>query len=113
MEINKMKAYYLDMKDDPDAGAEIVFANTVREAKKQAIGKDFYEESGEWIYLQCKRIKKFDGMETLSKMELVKECWRDGWWFSEGNCPDTDESTDEDFYKWYKNAFGNPNGDKR
>lgn len=101
-----MKAYYLDMKDDPDAGAEIVFANTVKDAKKQAIGKDFYEMSGEWLQLQCRREKKFDGMEKLSKRELAKECWRDGWWFFENDYPDPDEATDQAFYDWYDKTFG-------
>lgn len=104
-----MKAYYLDMKDDPDAGGEIVFANTVKEAKKQAIGKDFYEMSGEWIYLQCKRAKDYDGMENLSKMELARECWRNGWWFFESDYPDPDEATDADFDKWYTDTFGDSN----
>lgn len=101
-----MKAYILEMRDDPDAGCEIVFANTAKEAKRQAIGKDFYEMSGEWLELRVRRLKKFDGMERLSKAEIAKECWRDGWWFFESGYPDPDEATDQEFYDWYSATFG-------
>lgn len=100
-----MKAYVLEMKDDSDAGCEIVFANTAKEAKKQAIGKDFYEMSGEWLELRVRRYKHFDGMEKLSNAELAKEQWREGWWFHESGYPDPDETTDEQFIEWHNSKF--------
>lgn len=102
-----MKAYMLSMKSDPDVGCEIVFANTAREAKKQAIGKDFYEMTGDWLDLRVNRYRQFDDMENSSKREMSKQQWRDGWWFFEYGCPPVDESTDEDFYKWYDETFDN------
>lgn len=101
-----MKAYRLEMNDDPDAGCEIVFAKTAKEAKRQAIGMDFYEMSGEWLELRVRRDKTFDGMEGLTKAQLAKEQWRDGWWFHEDGYPDVEEATDEEFYKWYDDTFG-------
>ncbi|SIS11833.1 hypothetical protein [Williamsia sterculiae] len=101
-----MKAYKLKMASDPDAGSEIVFATTSREAKKQARGQDFYEMSGDWCDLRVGRAPHYDGMEALSERELRKENWRDGWWFHQYGCPDVDEATDEDFYAWYDSNFG-------
>lgn len=100
-----MKAYILEMKDDSDAGCEIVFADTAKGAKKQAIGMDFYEMSGEWLELRVRRYKHFDGMEKSSKAEIAKEQWRLGWWFHESGYPDPDEATDAEFLDWYKSKF--------
>lgn len=101
-----MKAYILEFRDDPEAGCEIVFANTSKEAKRQAVGMDFYEASGEWLELRVRRYKKFDDMEKSSKAELAKVQWREGWWFHEVGYPDVEEATDEDFYEWYENTYG-------
>lgn len=101
-----MKAYILGMRSDPDEGNEIVFADTVREAKKQAIGMDFYESSGDWLDLYANRYKKYDDLEHLTRKELALHQWRDGWWWHEPGYPDPDEGTDQDFYKWYDSTFG-------
>lgn len=47
-----------------------------------------------WLDVQAHRRPAFDGMENLTKAELWKECWRDGWWFHEYDVPDPDEATD-------------------
>ena len=100
-----MKAYILEMKDDPDEGSEIVFANTAREAKNQAIGKDFYEMSGDWLSLRVRRYKSFDGMEKCTKAEIALKQWQDGWWFHESGYLSPDEWTDEQFLEWYNKTF--------
>lgn len=98
-----MKAYYVSLRGDEDAGGGIAFANTVQEARKQYYRFDLDPES--WLDVQAHRRKTFDGMENLTKAELWKECWRDGWWFHEYDVPDVDTATDEDFYNWYERTF--------
>lgn len=99
-----MKAYYVSIRDDDDQGGFTVFANTVQEARKKVPGDLVYER---WIDVQAHRSKQFDGMENLSKAELAKEQWRDGWiWEYYTNAPDCEEATDEEFYKWYESIWG-------
>jgi len=94
-----MKAYFVSVKDNDDQGGFTVFANTVQEARKKIPGDLEYDR---WIDVQAWRTKQFDNMENLSKAELTKAQWRDGWnWEDYYNMPDCDEATDEDFYKWY------------
>jgi hypothetical protein len=105
-----MKAYHLSVKDEDDAGGAIVFANTVKEAKKQVFRHEMLAEAlaGGWLALRANRTRKYDGMENLSEAELAKEQWRDGWKFFDMDYPDPDEATDAEFIAWYKNAFGEP-----
>ena len=44
-----MKAYCGEVKDDPDLGMEILFANTVREAKKQFIGSEVASQADSFL----------------------------------------------------------------
>lgn len=94
-----MKAYYIDIKDDPDQGANIVFSTTVREARKYT--GDLQYDS--WIDVQCRRYPQFDNMEKLTKRELALEQWKQGWWFDsdEPMFDDYKENTDADFLAWY------------
>ena len=95
-----MKAYKLSIKDDPDQGEVIVFAKTVKEAKKLYEYLDF----DRYIDMRCKRASYFDGMENASRYELSLVQWHEGWhWFDVGvPQPDDDgETTDEDFKEWY------------
>lgn len=101
-----MKAYILQMNNDPDAGMLVVFANTAREAKNQAIGQDFYEMSGEWLELRVNRAPQFDGLEGLSNAELALRQWREGWRWYDQHYPDPDEATDKEFLHWYGETFG-------
>ena len=103
-----MKAYCGELRDDPDAGMEIVFANTVKEAKRMIWGRDFTSLAESYLDLIVRRYPAFDGMETLTPKELSKVQWRDGWWFHQSGYPDPDEGTDEDFDKWYDETFGIP-----
>lgn len=102
-----MKAYKLSIKDEDDAGAAIVFANTVKEAKKQVYSFDMLNDAleGGWIALQAHRAEHYDGMENLDAAHLALEQWHDGWvWFDVDN-PDPDEATDQEFLDWYERTF--------
>lgn len=102
-----MKAYCLSIKDEDDAGQMIVFANTVKEARKQIYGTDLYDAAdGEWIRVQAHRYKRYDGLEKLSNAELAMHQWRDGWRWFDMDYPDPDEATDEEFLSWYADNFG-------
>lgn len=96
-----MKAYYIDIKDDPDQGGHIVWDTTSRNARKRVNEGDFgwYE----WIDVRCRRYPQFDGMEGLSKRQLALEQWKQGWWFDsdEPTFDDYEENTDADFLAWY------------
>lgn len=102
-----MKAYILGIRDDPDQGNQIVFAGNATGAKKQLDGNQFMYES--WIDIECLRAKSWDGKENLTPKELMKEQWREGWWFHQTDYPDPDEGTDEQFYEWYDKTYGDEN----
>lgn len=99
-----MKAWYLDIKDDPDQGAFVVFADTRNEARKQADQHDLMYDS--WLDIQATRFKSMDNKEDLDDAHLILELWRDhGWRWWDIEYPDQDEATDEEFLKWYKENF--------
>lgn len=103
-----MKAYCLSVKDEDDAGQAIVFAETVRDAKKQVFGHDTLVDAleGGWTALRAHRAKEYDGMENLTDAQLANRQWRNGWiWFDEYDMPDSDEATDEMFYDWYEKKY--------
>ena len=99
-----MKAYYIDIKDDPDQGAHVVWDTTVRNARKRVDESDLYYES--WLDVQCRRYPVFDGMEKLTKRELALEQWHNGWWFDSDEPSDDGEHTDEEFLAWYDKRHG-------
>lgn len=103
-----MKAYYLFIEGDDDAGGAITFANTAKEAKKRVYEHEHMADAleGGWIDLRARRSKSYDGMETLSKAELALQQWKDGWRWFEMSYPDADEATDQEFLDWYKDMFG-------
>lgn len=100
-----MKAYYLSIKGNDDAGMQVVFANTAKEAKKLVSG-EVYDNLENYIDLRVNRAKHFDGMENLSKAELALEQWHEGWRYYDLNDPDPDIATDEEFIEWYEDMFG-------
>lgn len=102
-----MKAYYLSIAGDDDAGGAVVFADTVSGAKKQVFKHESLADSlqGEWIYLRARRDKQYDGMENLSEAELALAQWHDGWRWFDMDYPDPNEATDREFLEWYKNTF--------
>lgn len=101
-----MKAYYLSIKDNDDAGMQVVFANTAKEAKRLVSG-EVHDNLEEYIYLRVNRAKRYDGMENLSRAELALKQWQDGWqWFDLYDVPNPDENTDAEFLAWYKSNFG-------
>lgn len=96
-----MKAYILRVINDDDQGQVVVFANTANEAKKQF--NSTYLETEQYIDIRVKRSPEFDNMENLSEIDLAKEQWRNGWRWYDYNTPYPEDTTDEEFYKWYKN----------
>lgn len=102
-----MKAYYLSVKDEDDAGQAIVFASTAREAKKQVFAHDelVMAMDGEWVNLRVNRAKRYDGMDKLSSAELALHQWKDGWRWFDHDYPDPDTATDQEFLDWYNKTF--------
>jgi hypothetical protein len=98
-----MKAWYLDIRDDPDQGAFIVFANTRGQAMAQASSNDLVYDR--YIDISAVRAKKYDGMENLSDSELDLMKWREGWRWFDMDYPDEDEATDAEFLVWWHKEF--------
>lgn len=100
-----MKAWQVDIKDDPDQGAFIVFADTRNEARGMASSHDLMYDS--WLDVQARRFKSMDGKEDLDAAHLALELWRNHGWTYIDNLgePDPDEATDEEFLKWYEETF--------
>lgn len=102
-----MKAWYLSIKDGEDQGIFVVFADTATRAKSQADGYDLMYDR--YVDIRAIRAKKYDGLEGLSRMELEKTLWRDGWQWVDLHFKDPEEATDEEFYEWYKSIYGDSN----
>jgi hypothetical protein len=99
-----MKAWYLDIQEDPDQGAYIVFANTRNEARKQADSNDLMYDS--WLDIHAVRARQYDGMEKAKDSELALKQWQSGWrWFDLYDMPDEGEATDAEFLKWWHKNF--------
>ena len=102
-----MKAYMGGLYSSDDEGNAIVFAKNAKEAKSKFMGHHHgiadYAES--YIDIYAVRAPEFDGMENASDAELMCEQWRQGWWFHQGDVPDVETASDEDFYEWYKENF--------
>jgi len=99
-----MKAYSIQVRDDPDQGQVIVWAVNSRESKKHYNSTDLYFES--YIDVQVLRASSFDDMENLSKADFALAQWHEGWsWFDYNDVPNVDENTDEEFKAWYKENF--------
>lgn len=94
-----MKAYYVEIRDDPDQGGHIVWSTTARKARHNT-GDLVYDR---WIDVKAKRYPEFDDKEHLTKRELALEQWKQGWWFDsdEPTFDDYEENTDADFLEWY------------
>ena len=109
-----MKAYYLSIKDDDDAGCAIVFANTAKEAKKQVYAHDMLVDSleGGWTSLRANRARSYDDLENLSEAELSLAQWKDGWRWFDMDYPDPDTATDKEFLEWYNDNFPAPQSNK-
>lgn len=99
-----MKAWYLDIKDDPDQGAFVVFANTRNEARMQAASHDLIYDR--WIDVQARRYRSCDGLEKLDKPNLMLKLWReDGWRWWDIEYPDPDTTGSQEFLDWYERTF--------
>jgi len=100
-----MKAWTLSIKDDPDQGTFVVFADTREEARSYADSNDLIYDR--WVDIEALRFYDMDDKEHLDKAHLLLELWRDhGWRFvDELGEPDADEATDEEFLEWYSKNF--------
>ncbi|AHC94168.1 hypothetical protein T548_0090 [Lactococcus phage phiL47] len=100
-----MKAYKLSIKDDPDQGEVIVFAQTAREAKNNW---HWYLDTDSFLDKLVHRAPEFDGMENASDMELMTKQWQEGWrWYDCYDIPDVEEDTIEDFQAWFRKEYEN------
>lgn len=100
-----MKAYKLSIKDDPDQGEVIVFAQTAREAKNNWTQ---YLDADNFLDKLVHRAPEFDGMENASDMELMTKQWLEGWrWYDCYDVPDVEEDTVEDFQAWFRKEYEN------
>lgn len=100
-----MKAYKLSIKDDPDQGEVIVFAQTAREAKNNWTQ---YLDADNFLDKLVHRAPEFDGMENASDMEMMTKQWQEGWkWYDCYDVPDVEEDTVEDFQAWFRKEYGN------
>lgn len=100
-----MKAYKLSIKDDPDQGEVIVFAQTAREAKNNWTQ---YLDADSFLNKLVHRAPEFDGMEDASDMELMTKQWLEGWrWYDCYDVPDVEEDTIEDFQAWFRKEYEN------
>lgn len=100
-----MKAYKLSIKDDPDQGEVIVFAQTAREAKNNWTQ---YLDADSFLDKLVHRAPEFDGMENASDMELMTKQWLEGWrWYDCYDVPDVEEDTVEDFQAWFRKEYEN------
>lgn len=100
-----MKAYKLSIKDDPDQGEVIVFAQTAREAKNNWTQ---YLDADNFLDKLVHRAPEFDGMENASDMELMTKQWQEGWrWYDCYDVPDVEEDTVEDFQAWFRKEYEN------
>lgn len=95
-----MKAYLLSVKYDDDQGQAIVFSKTAKEAKKKFYTTNL--EADTYINIRVRRCPEYDDMGQLKSIELVKEQWRNGWRWYDYNTPYPEDTTDEEFYRWYK-----------
>ena len=100
-----MKAYKLSIKDDPDQGEVIVFAQTAREAKNNWTQ---YLDADSFLNKLVHRAPEFDGMENASDMELMTKQWLEGWrWYDCYDVPDVEEDNVEDFQAWFRKEYEN------
>ena len=99
-----MKAWYLEIKDS-DEGSYVVFANTRNEARAQADSKDLFYDS--WIEITARRFKAMDDKEHLDDAHLALDLWRNhGWRYLDLDTPEAEDTTDEEFLKWYEENLG-------
>lgn len=100
-----MKAYKLSIKDDPDQGEVIVFAQTAREAKNNWTQ---YLDTDNFLDKLVHRAPEFDGMEGASDMEIMTKQWQEGWrWYDCYDVPNVEEDTVEDFQAWFRKEYEN------
>ncbi len=99
-----MKAWLVDIKDDPDQGQFVVFAETRNQARGMASSHDLIYDT--WLDVQAVRFKAMDDKEHLDEAHLLLDLWRNhGWRWWDFDYPDQDEATDEEFLKWYEETF--------
>lgn len=99
-----MKAYYLSIADNDDAGMDVVWANTAKEAKRLVTG-NVWDNLERYIDLRVNRAKRYDDMENLDAAHFALQQWKDGWRWFDMDYPDPEEATDQEFLDWYEANF--------
>lgn len=92
-----IKAYVVSIVNDPDQGAELVFAETASKAKN--LVRDLDPDS--YTDLRAIRYPEFDGMETATFRELALAKWKAGWTHDSTDEPVVDKDTEADFLAWF------------
>lgn len=106
-----MKAWVVSNKHDDDLGQEIIWANTLTEAKKLMTSTGIGNWTDNYSDLRIIRHSTFDDLEKLSNKEFMKVQWIHGWrWFDTTKLPYYDEIessiVDEVWDAWYKKNYG-------
>lgn len=98
-----MKAWRVEIVNDPDQGTLVVYANTRNEARGMS-GDLMYDS---WLDITATRFKEMDDKEHLRESERALILWRDHCWrYLDIEYPDQDEATDLEFLEWYHKTFG-------
>lgn len=101
-----MKAYFVWIENDDDAGNEIIFAKNTKEARSLAHTTQIAEEADRFIDVRVKRYPIFDDKENLTHKEFTRLKISEGWRFFELEDIDED-TTNEEFDLWYTRNFEN------
>lgn len=99
-----MKAYQVDLYNDPDAGSEIIFAKNTKDARKLAHDTDLARENDhDFIDVKVMREPAFDNMENATDEEMLIKKWHEGWWFGDVSYPPKPgEISNAKFLEWLK-----------
>lgn len=89
-----MKAYKVWTDHHHEGHQDIVFAESVSEAKKLAQSSHVCD-GADWIDLRVKREPEIDGMQDYTDKELIYELIKIGWWYDFGVFIVNEDNLDE------------------
>ncbi len=98
-----MKAYLLSVANDPDQGEVLVWDTTARDAKKNWTR---FLDADRFIDERVRRAPDFDNMERCTELEIMLKQWHEGWIWWDWQFPSVEDSTDDDFIKYYLEVYG-------
>lgn len=100
-----LKAFLVEDVSCPDAGQEIVFAQTPNKAKMKS---NLYQYCDDYTNLRARRYPDADGYESKPDVELQLLLWRNGYTYYDihpSDQPNPDTASDDDFRTFYKDFF--------